>query len=207
MAEAPSRWAPGAHILNREVWRGRVWTARPVIVVQDEPDLTALYLPIGTPCKEPRMPDGGPLTHTLPDEWILVDHARRGATLFLCPSGAMHMVMLFWSPPHADFLGWYVNLQQPMRRTSLGFDYLDQELDIVISPDRSTWHWKDEDKFRDLERRGRISHEQAALIRAEGERVIAQLHTAGSLFTQGWQRWVPPATWTVPRLSVGWDVM
>ena len=37
-------WPTGSQIVYREVWRGKVWTARPVTVVQDAPDLIALFL-------------------------------------------------------------------------------------------------------------------------------------------------------------------
>lgn len=56
-------WAMGDRILIREVWRGRVWTARPVTVVQDTSDLIAFYMMPGTRYKHPRATDGGPI-HT-----------------------------------------------------------------------------------------------------------------------------------------------
>lgn len=115
------------------------------------------------------------------------------------------MIMLFWSAGQADFLGWYVNLQQPLRRTALGFDYLDQELDIVISPDRSTWSWKDEAAFEDAQRRGVISPRQAALVRAAGEHIIAHLHDEQSIFAQSWEHWSPPTTWRIPKLPLHWE--
>ena len=38
----PSHWKAGNYIVYREVWQGKIWTARSVIVVQDEPDLNAM---------------------------------------------------------------------------------------------------------------------------------------------------------------------
>ncbi|MBK7453347.1 MAG: DUF402 domain-containing protein [Anaerolineales bacterium] len=45
-------------------------------------------------------------------------------------------------------------------------------LDIVISPDMSTWEWKDEDEFIESQKEGHYSIEKAREIWAEGERAI-----------------------------------
>lgn len=44
---------------------------------------------------------------------------------------------LFWDAASWAFRGWYVNLQEPLRRTAVGHDMRDQALDIVIAPDGS----------------------------------------------------------------------
>jgi NAD(P)H-flavin reductase len=49
----------------------------------------------------------------------------------------MHAVWVFWEGASRDLAGWYVNIQEPFRRTSIGFDTQDLELDIVIEPDGS----------------------------------------------------------------------
>jgi hypothetical protein len=98
-----------------------------------------------------------------------------------------------------------VNLQEPLRRTRLGFDSMDQLLDLVISPDLSTWHWKDEDEFNEAVALGVYSSEDARAIRAEGEGVIARLQARQSPFYDGWENWCPPAEWGLPPLLDGWD--
>jgi hypothetical protein len=55
--------------------------------------------------------------------------------LYLITPGAAHAIHLWWLAPDWRFGGWYVNLQEPIRRTTLGFDYMDQMLDIVVEPD------------------------------------------------------------------------
>jgi len=40
-------WSHGEVIVRREVWRGSPWMAVSVIVVADEPDVLATYLPEG----------------------------------------------------------------------------------------------------------------------------------------------------------------
>jgi hypothetical protein len=35
---------------------------------------------------------------------------------------------------------WYVNLEQPQRRSRLGFDFEDRLLDVFVEPD-GRWRW------------------------------------------------------------------
>jgi hypothetical protein len=48
------------------------------------------------------------------------------------------MIGHYWADATDVFLGWYFNLQTPLRRSTVGFDLWDQLLDIVVRPDR-TW--------------------------------------------------------------------
>lgn len=199
------RWAPGSHIILREVWRGTIWTIRPVTVVQDTPELVALYLAPGTPCKHPRRLDGTPI-RLAAEPWHLVDATWPWSTLRLHIPGEAHEV---W-PARRDvptINSWYVNLQEPLRRTVLGFDYMDQVLDIIISADLSEWHWKDEDELDEAQALGLMSGEQVQAIRAEGERVIQLAMARGGFFAGGWYDWSPPSTWTVPAIPPGWDLL
>lgn len=97
------------------------------------------------------------------------------------------------------------NLQDPLRRTPIGFNSMDHILDIVISPDRSEWRWKDEDDFEEAVAIGVYSAQKARAIRAEGERVVERMQANQSPFCDGWERWSPPPEWEIPTLPVGWD--
>ena len=89
------------------------------------------------------------------------------------------MVYCFWRAGEPRSLScWYINLQKPYRRMAHGFDTLDQTLDVIVSPDRSSWQWKDEDELQELRDRGVISAEQAHELRLEGERAIALVQAA-----------------------------
>ena len=103
------------------------------------------------------------------------------------------------------FVCWYINLEEPFRRTRFVFDYLDQLLDIIVSPDRTTWQWKDEDEFQEAQDRGLFSPEQARAIRAEGERVVQLLQANKPPFNSGWEQWRPDSAWSLPTLPEGWD--
>ena len=139
-----SRWSAGDQVVLREIWGGRIWSGRPVTVVLDQPDLVGLYIPAGATWMRPVTPDEG--TMRLPkSDWKLVATRQPIDALRLATPGADHSVLLLWPEGHGDLTCWYVNLEEPLRRTPTGFDYMDQTLDVVISPDFSEWHWKDED--------------------------------------------------------------
>ena len=126
-------------------------------------------------------------------------------TLRLVRPGAAHSVLLFWSEAESTFQGWYVNLEEPMQRTAIGFDYMDQTLDIVVSPDLSEWRWKDEDELQQALDAGIVSEETALRIRAEGERVIESMDRRDPPFNGDWERWRPDPGWAVAVLPAGWD--
>lgn len=88
--------------------------------------------------------------------------------------GDAYSVVHFWRGENGAFTCWYVNLEEPFRRTPIGFDSSDQELDIVVLPDRS-WFFKDWDLLDQHVARGRYSPELVATIRAEGLRIGAEL--------------------------------
>lgn len=183
-------WSSGDVVAVRELWKGRVWKARPWIVVRDDPDELALWIPAGTPTK---IPDGSGIPR---DERSLRDGVHTRDVLWLARRGALHSVLLYRVEGRLE---WYVNLERPLRRSRVGFDYLDRELDVVARPD-GTWEWLDEDEFAEAQALGVIAPEEAALMRAEGERVLADWP-----FPTGWEDWRPDQAWPLPELPAGWD--
>ena len=174
-------WNAGENILLRGVWHERLWFALPVTVVQDSHDLIAFYWRANTPSKN--YPVRKISKELLADEQIDLIDGKWVTTdvLMLSKPGAAHGIMVMWESGHVKFNGWYVNLQEPLRRTPLGFDTMDQLLDIVITPDLSDWHWKDEDEFSDAVEHGVFSLKQAKAIREEGEHVVKTMLDDGSL--------------------------
>jgi len=199
-----ARWSPGDNVVVRGILKSKLWWACAAYVVQDTPELLALYWPVGTPTRSPiRRP-------TVQDE--LENHIEledRNWTdndvLSLNMHGAAHSIELMWEAGRRKFRCWYVHLQGPLRRTRIGVDTMDQMLDIVISPDRSSWRWKDEDEFNEAEKIGVYSSAKAQSIRAEGKRVIGMLNDNASPFCDGWEDWNPPAEWTIPKYPEGWE--
>ena len=104
---------------------------------------------------------------------------------------AAHSIGHFWNAASGEFLGYYINLQAPLRRSPVGFESADHVLDIVVKPD-GTWHWKDEDELAEAVELGLFTRAQANEIRAEGERAIAALP---SKLPTGWEDWQPDPAW------------
>ena len=196
------RFVPGETIALRQTWGGRVWAARPATVVEDAPDQTMLFVPVGSFWMAPfrdgkrlkipqsefelvtqRYEDLHVLSFSWPDTWYAV-------LLFLGPDGSPH--------------SWYVNLEEPLRRTGLGFDTLDHELDVIVELDGS-WRWKDEDDLAEAIRRGVIPAQDEPRMRADGERAVRRILDREPPFDLDWTTWRPDPTWPIPVLPDGWD--
>ena len=119
--------------------------------------------------------------------------------------GASHSVYVHWGRV-GEFLGWYVNLEEPWRETALGFDTTDHLLDVWIDPDR-TWRWKDEDHLAEAVEIGLFTQEKADAVRAEGERAIERVDAWSAPYDEGWERWRPDPTVPVPELAAGWNLL
>ena len=178
----------------------------PMTVVEDSPELIALYLAAGTAIKCGVNLDGSPIARNLPYAERYHRPKRIGdsvwhtnSRLMLARPGAAHLFSLFFRARDWRILGWYVDLQRPFARTPLGFDSEDQVLDIVIEEDLS-WRWKDEDEFAEAQRLGRFSIDEAQSIRAEGERVIAIIESRNWPFEHDWESWRPDPGWAIPTI-------
>jgi hypothetical protein len=184
---------PGDHVLVRQLFLGRIWSAVPAIVVRDEDELVANWLPpVPFAYAEGSLFDGWELRERAP--------RRRHGILRLTPPGRRHSILVF---RHDDgsLQGWYVNLEQPQRRTPHGFDFEDRLLDLFVEPDGKS-RWLDEDEFAEAVARGLFGDAEAAEIRAEGEGVVAEWP-----FPTGWEDWRPDPSWELPSLPEGWDAL
>jgi predicted RNA-binding protein associated with RNAse of E/G family len=198
-----SRWKPGDAVTVREIWRGKIWTVRALTVVRDEPNLLALYQPAGAPWKRPYSRDGLPIR--VPDQpWELRDDKLADDSLRLIIPGDAHSTLLIWREPW-KLLRWYINLEEPFRRTPMGFDYMDQTLDIVVQPDMSSWRWKDEDEFEEAKAAEIFTPDEARAIHAEGKRALERLLARKSPFDERWENWRPDPAWRHPEITSDWD--
>jgi len=174
----------------------------PHVLVEETPQLSALYVPPGTRGWKPRRAfiDDPSQLRTL--RWDQVEHVWTGShALRLLRPGEAHCLYLFWGEDDWDFEGWYVNLQAPFVRTPISFDTRDHALDVVVKPDGS-WRWKDEDHLELAVQVGAFTRADADEIRGEGERVVAAWP-----FPTGWEGWRPDPEWPAPSLPDGWDVV
>jgi uncharacterized protein DUF402 len=189
----------GERVVRRDVWHGRPWVGWCGIVVEDSAELLALY-----------MPEGGELA-IAPGEFPGGAHPWSGkerwaghGVLQLQRPGEMHAVWVFWAGADRSHAAWYVNLQEPFRRTPIGFDTQDLELDLVVRPDGS-WRWKDDELLDAWIAKGRWTQAEVAAIRAEGARVAAELEAGRRWWDDGWAEWRPNPAWRGGDLPPGWE--
>ena len=182
-------WSEGDVITRREVLNdGRCWASFPVVVMRDEPGLLATYIPEGTPFTFPTgdWPIAGG-RHPWADRRCWTGHG----SLMLQRPGEAYAVWLFWHGPARDFRGWYLNLQEPFRRTPDGYDTQDLELDIWV-PRNGGWLLKDDDLLDVRVREGRFTQDQARAIRQEAARITADLDAGRRWWDEAWAEWRPP---------------
>ncbi|MFC7546777.1 DUF402 domain-containing protein [Plantactinospora sp. GCM10030261] len=198
-----TRFPPGQEIVRRYVRGPHLTWAQATRVVADDESGLVLWLPEGADFAYRINPDGGALRGAPTIEaYGAVPLALRRWTdydvLLLHPPGAAHSVWWFFSG--GSFDGWYVNLETPFVRRTDGIEVVDHHLDIVVEPDR-TWRWKDEDDFaRCTGIAGFWDAEQAAEIRAEGQRAVAAIEAGRFPFDGTWCDVAPDPTWARPQL-------
>ena len=209
------RFEPGQLVLHRNVRNGRIGWVRPARVVLDDDRGLLVWISRFTPVVNEVSADGRGM-RTMPfTEWVGAGTSLKhgtwngpGVLKFLPPDSA-HSV--WWFRDDDDrFLCWYVNLEEPGVRWSdgevAGVDIVDQDLDILVAPDRS-WQWKDEGEF--VERLAIPEHywvADEAAVRAEGDRVVKVIEAGDFPFDGTWCDYRPPPEWTSPPpLPSGWD--
>lgn len=200
----PKRWAPGDHVLYRHVWDGVIGSARPTRVIHDD-DVVGLYLPRGARVMWP-----GPelrkeaIRKYVAGEWRIDEFEWiDNDVLILLRPGDAYSPQLY---SNATSKFWYVNLQEPFRRTELGFDTWDHLLDLVVAHDLSSWTWKDEDELAEGVEVGLVTSSFADSARTTGEHVIG-LVERGDVWWARWSGWTPDPSWPTPTLPAAWDVV
>ncbi|SCL30160.1 Protein of unknown function [Micromonospora nigra] len=209
------RFEPGRLVVHRNVRRGRIGWVRPARVVSDDERGLLLWVARDTPVAS-EVTEAGlgmravPFTEWISSSYRLAEGRWSGPPLLkFLPTGAAHSVWWFRGDD-GRFVGWYVNLEETGVRwddgTLAGVDVVDQDLDVLVRPDRG-WEWKDEDEF--VERLAFPEHYWVSdpdAVRAEGKRVIARAEAGEFPFDGTWCDFVPPDGWTTPdRLPPGWD--
>ena len=207
---------PGGTAVRRDVYRDNVWSAHALRVVEDGTEALVLA---GRPGAEMLAP-------TTWIEWLLTgDETARARAVPNLADGNWRLdrwswrntAHLQWVPPelwfsvHAFYdpsdghrlAHWYVNFQQPMRRTAIGFDTFDLLLDLVIDPDLSQWRWKDEDEYAHGRRLGLIDDALHLRVDEARQRVLALIEAAEGPFAHDWSDWRRDPAWPTPALPPG----
>ena len=192
---------PGDPVLLRSIYRDRVRWAWPHHFVGEHDGRFVMYCRPGNHGKlMPRDADRGYL-----EAWVRGDPPHdhvweRTHVLRFMRDGDSHTIEVTWDEEWS-FLGWYVNLQSPLRVHGTRFDTTDWALDVVVDPD-GTWHWKDEDDFAQATALGVFDDVGPEAVRAAGERAIAERP-----WPTGWEDWRPPAAWEPLPLPDDWHVV
>ena len=135
--------------------------------------MLALYLCPGTVYRQPvsRTDEKATYLDRLNLTWTLAEvpwiPPRR---LRLSIPGSFYSVLLFWNEDNS-LRAWYINLEDPIYRTPLGFEYIDLFLDILSEPGLSSWCWMDEDEFEEAVERGSVSKKTSEMLYSEGRKV------------------------------------
>jgi hypothetical protein len=196
----------GQPIVLRQLWQGKIWQARPAICVQDSSDLIACYLPQGILWKSGRGSNGEFLRPIERSRWGFADSTWPTMSLLrMSIPGEEYSVLIFRNAD--DTLShWYINLEEPLKRASLGFDFEDNILDVILTSDLKDWRWEDEDELEEAVVAGLVSAEKATALYEGGTKAVALLQSGISIFN-GWENWRQDPSWSTPILPEGWDAL
>lgn len=198
--------SPGQTAVLRELWDGRIWSARATVVVRDDEDARILFTPSDTTVMVACDEDGRELRIPT-DRWVLrpSDRHAHHVLSFAWPSEA-YAIIAMWDPSWR-FRLWYVNVEDPLHATPIGFDTTECFLDVVIEPDLATWRWKDEDELAEAVSRGLVTRERAAAFREAADRGRRRAMAREHPFDRDWSSWRPDPSWPLPELPPGWNVV
>ncbi len=192
-------------IVERGVFFGSVFFARPLTVVSHTDGVLASYLAIGTEFYGAMASS----RETIIDEfgrgelvWGKKAWVEHNALVLVRPDDP-YSVMGFWNEAGA-FVCWYVNLQDALRWTPIGYDTRDHTLDLIVGEDLSSWMWKDEHEMVATVGLGMYTAEEAESFRRNGEAVI-ELVESGNIWWRDWRDWAPDPSLPIPTLPDGWD--
>ena len=205
---------PGETVVRRDTFRGRVWSAHALRVVED----TSVALVAGC---FPGAEVLGPTTwidwlqtgndvvrkQALPNlasgQWQLGHwNWRDSAHLLWTAPGLWFSINAFYDMTDGRLTNWYINFQKPLRRTRIGYDTFDLLLNLVVAPDLSSWSWKDEDEYTQARKLGVVTESDHRAVDEARAQAITLIETQAGPFAEssGWQTWPVDPTWPTPTL-------
>jgi len=190
----------GDIVLKRSIYRDNVRWTFPHRYVGEWDGRIGLYCGPGNQGKAMRRGPDGYLKRWMTDAPPFDTEWENTHVLRFEREGARHSIDIYWTAEWEQ-MSWYVNLQLPTVVGERFVDTTDQALDVLAFPD-GTWRWKDEDELAEAVELGIWGEAEAAEIRAEGERVIAE-----APWPTGWEEWRPPESWGPLGLPRDWHVV
>jgi hypothetical protein len=199
---------PGATVVRRDVVGGKVLTAAPFRVLDDDGEVLRLACWPGIESLAPatwirwlQTGDDAVRKQGIPDfaagRWRLAPWVWRATTLVswfgVDPDFSVHL----FTPVDGGAPWWYVNFERPPRRTGIGIDTCDLLLDLAADADLRRWSWKDEDEYAEGRRLGLITDEDHERVRQARHRAVALLESRGGPFAEKWE---VSADWPTPVL-------
>ena len=183
----------------------RIEMAWPCRVAQDADDLLALFIAAGSQFKAGPKRSAAEKRASPKSAAPAHEYTWRNDTLRLMFPGACHSVSLFWETSGATrrLLRYFVNMEEPFRRTAVGFDTQDHTLDVVVTPDLACT-WRDEAELESHVALGFYTRDLATAARAEGQRVIDAIARGNHPCLHGWAQWSPDPGWQVPTIPAAW---
>lgn len=195
-----ARWREGDNIILRHVGSAKtyVW---PHTIVHDDGDVVLMYMPEGTKIRRART--GGALPEPMPSFTARMDVLR------VLDVRLRYSVWLVWvatmgTPsywPHFEgpdrFRGWKADIHSLPVRTDRGFDYTDDSLDLIVTPDRELLG-KDEAHFQMLVDAGVYSASEAREIYRVYKEAEQAAREGRFPFDQSLVDWRPNPSWTTP---------
>ncbi|HUR48243.1 MAG TPA: DUF402 domain-containing protein [Acidimicrobiales bacterium] len=209
----PRSFEVGQVLLAREVWKGYLWRARPVICVADSDGLLVHWEPTGTPYivstsrgfpeREGLSASNRQVESLATCNWNYTRGSFGGSKLAFVAADSWSSVELTWSGD-GRFVHWYVNFQLPADRHASGYDSLDLVIDLVVEPDGSFW-WKDTTEFEQALDSGVFPESYRDEVQAATEEVMTLLDSRSGPFDPKWLEWRPPNHWPPTVLPDGLD--
>ena len=207
-------WQPGDHVAFRGVYNQQVSHIQSAIVVHDRPDEVALVIIPGAECAAPEEYING--KHGASGHWdrwglyekgnwtMQSDSWRTNRLLMLAYPDKYYSSYYFWQADNNQFLCYYINFQLPFRRSPIGFDSFDLELDLIVEPNFE-WRWKDVDEYQKGIEQGILRPEWIREIDSAKTEIFEKLEKRQYPFDDTWLNWTPDPGWRVPGLPANWD--
>jgi hypothetical protein len=195
---------------------GRVWSARSVLVVKDNGDEAILALLPGAQCAYPEgyfywkvgdYSQGTRWQEANSGLWAFREFAwQTNRLLIFIQPERFYDASVVWDEKADQLKGYYVNFQLPYKRSAIGFDTLDLDLDIVVGPSGQDWHWKDEAAYLQGIGEGGIKAAWVEGIERAKPEILDRIEGRRPPFDGSWDDWRPEPGWQPPSLPPNWNV-